>query len=157
MFNFSLSPRPISACPEIIFACVWFIPPCQLRLEGDAQMARLRVFVIHVMHQRGKKNKLKSPELLIAYRVSAPTVPRNVPTVFLADLELTLISGSDIPRSRAFLCFKGFTLTANRVTHVFKAQEYTPSLFLLKTVFPWMLQLLGPCTKARLCLTSLNS
>lgn len=26
MFNFSLSPHPISACPEIIFACIWFIP-----------------------------------------------------------------------------------------------------------------------------------
>lgn len=26
MFNFSLSPHPISACPEIIFACVCFIP-----------------------------------------------------------------------------------------------------------------------------------
>lgn len=91
--------------------------------------------MIHVMHQWEKKD-LKSPELLIAYRVLAPTVPRNVPTVFLANLELTLISGSNIPHSRGFLCFEECTLTGNRVTHVFKTQGYTPSLFLLKTVFP---------------------
>lgn len=137
MFNFSLSPHPISACPEIIFACVWFIP-LSAPSGGRRTNGSFEGICDSCDASMGKKKKkdLKSPELLIAHRVLAPTVPQNVPTVFLANLELTLIPGSNIPHSRAFLCFKECTLSANKVTHVFKTQGCTPSLFLLKTAFP---------------------
>lgn len=134
MFNFSLSPHPISACPEIIFACVWFIPLSAL--SGGRHANGSFEGICDSCDESMEKKDFKSPELLIAHRVLASTIPRNVPTVFLANLELTLISGSNIPHSRAFLCFKECTLSANQVTHVFKTQGYAPSLFLLKTVFP---------------------
>lgn len=134
MFNFSLSPHPISACPEIIFACVWFIP-LSAPSGGRRTNGSFEGICDSCDASIGKKD-LNSPELLIAYRVLAPTSPRSVPTVFLANLELTLISGSNIPHSKVFLCFKERTFTANRGTHVFKTQGYTPSLFLLKTLFP---------------------